>query len=151
MVFFPLLRLLRFTKCNPMKSKPSVTRVTRVLSRFRVRSIRLAIASNAARADWGLLRHTRMASSVQRCPQLRRVASPMPQLIEQVQGDVAIQRRDGRALRHPDLRWHDLPVLVHSDLQRLLDQLQETAISNPLGDQRHELTVRDAGEVRLEV
>ena len=63
MVFLPLLGLLRFTKLKPMKSNPSVTRVTRVLSRLRVRSIRLAIASNAASAGWGLLRHTRMASS----------------------------------------------------------------------------------------
>ena len=41
--FLPLLGLLRFTKLKPMKSNPSVTRVTRVLSRLSVSSMRLAI------------------------------------------------------------------------------------------------------------
>src|SRR5215475_62536 len=94
---------------------------------------------------------TVISVAVQRRPKLRRIASTMPQLIAQVQIYVTVQRRDGRALWHPDLRWHDLSLLVHPDLQRLLDQPQETAIGNPLGDQRHELAVRDAGEVRLEV
>jgi hypothetical protein len=64
---------------------------------------------------------------------------------------VAGHRRDGGALRHPNFRWHALPLLVHPDLQRLLDQLQETAISNPLGAQRPELAGQEAGKVRLEV
>ena len=50
MAFLPLLGLLRFTKLKPMKSNPSVTRVTQVLSRLRVNSILVAIASSAARA-----------------------------------------------------------------------------------------------------
>src|SRR5499426_3134412 len=89
--------------------------------------------------------------AVQRGTKLRWVAATMPQLIEQVQVDIAIQRGDWGALRHSDLRWHDLSLLAHPDLQRLFDQPQETAIGNPLGDQRHKLAVRDAGEVRLEV
>ena len=54
-------------------------------------------------------------------------------------------------MRSPDLRRHHLPFLLYPDLQRLFDQLQQTAVGDPLRDQLHELAVRDAGEVRLEV
>ena len=64
MACFPVVGLLRLTNCTPRKSNPSVKRVSRVFSRLSVRSIRLAIASKAARAGFALLRHTRSASRV---------------------------------------------------------------------------------------
>src|SRR5262249_12883370 len=75
----------------------------------------------------------------------------MPQVIQQVQVNVAVQRGNRGALRYPDLRWSYLTFVVHPDRQRLLDQLQQTPISNPLGDQYHQLPVRDTGEVRPEI
>ena len=44
--------------------------------------------------------------AMQRRPQLRRIPSAMPHLVEQVQVNVTVQRRDGRPLRDP------LPLLV---------------------------------------
>src|SRR5262249_16830984 len=55
--------LWRLTNWRPRKSKPSVKRVSRVLSRLSVRSIRVAIASKAARAGRARLRQTSRASS----------------------------------------------------------------------------------------
>ena len=75
----------------------------------------------------------------------------MPQVIHKVQVNVAVQRGDRGALRHPDLRWYHLSLDVRPDRQRLLDQLQQTAVGNPLRDQRHQLPVRDTREVRLEI
>ena len=44
-----------------------------------------------------------------------------------------------------------LSLVPDADLQRLLNQLQHTPIGNPLGDQLHQLPVRNTREVGLEV
>ena len=41
--------------------------------------------------------------------------------------------------------------LILPDRERLLDQLQQTAVGDPPRDQRHQLAVRDNREVRLEI
>src|SRR5262249_55929848 len=53
---------------------------------------------------------------------LRRIVATMPQLIQQVQVNVAVQRRNRGALWHPNLRWYHLPLDVHPDRERLLNQ-----------------------------
>src|SRR5439155_27110398 len=50
--------------------------------------------------------------AVQCCTKLLRVAATMPQVIEQVQGDVTVQRGDGGALWHPSRRRDNLSVLL---------------------------------------
>ena len=67
--------------------------------------------------------------AVQRGTKLRRVAATVPQLIEQVQVNVTVQRRDRRALRHPDGRCHNLSLVLDPDFERLLDQLQYSELT----------------------
>jgi hypothetical protein len=89
--------------------------------------------------------------AVQCGPQLRRVASPVPQVIEQVSGDITVPRRARGALRPPDGRCPYVPPVFAPNLARWLEQLQHTPIRNALRDHLSELPGRDAGAVGLAV
>jgi len=54
-------------------------------------------------------------------------------------------------LGYPNLRWFYLSLLPDTHLQRLLNQLQHTPVGNPLGDQLHQLPVRNTREVGFEI
>ena len=56
-----------------------------------------------------------------RGPERGRIPPAVPELIEQVEVDVAIQRRDGRAWGHPNRRRCYLSLLPDADSERLLN------------------------------
>src|SRR5438445_4675906 len=88
---------------------------------------------------------------MQRGPQFLRVPAPMPYLIQQVEVDIAVERRDRRSLRDSYRRWLHLPLIGDPHGQALLDQPQHAPIHHALFDEDHQLIVRNGRKIAAEI
>src|SRR5512144_2273016 len=75
----------------------------------------------------------------------------MPDLIEQIQVDIAIERGDGRSLRNAFPCWLHLSLVGHPDGETLLDESQQAPIDDPLTDERQELVMRNRREIAAKI
>ena len=89
--------------------------------------------------------------AMQRGPERSRISPAVPDLIQEVQVDVAIQRRNGRSLRDPFRCWRDLILIEDPRLQTVLDEPHHTAIPHTLPNKPEQLAVRHGQKVALEI
>ena len=89
--------------------------------------------------------------AMQRGSERGRIPPAVPDLIQEVQVDVAIQRRNGRPLRDPFRCWRDLALIEDPRLQAVFDEPQHTPIPHTLPDKPEQLAVRNGRKVALEI
>lgn len=75
----------------------------------------------------------------------------LPRLVEDVQGDVGQQRRDGRSLRGTGLHVEDHPALDDPRLQPGAQQLEQIAVADAPFDLTHQGAMVDLIKARLDV
>ena len=79
------------------------------------------------------------------------VAALLQFLVQHIQHQIRQQRRERTALRRALFRRTDQPSLHHTRIQESADELQETLVSNPLGNQPHQNIVVDPVEKFFQV
>src|SRR5258708_40089590 len=75
----------------------------------------------------------------------------MPDLIQQVEVDIAVERRDWGSLRNSHRRRLHLPLISDLHGQALLDQPQHAPIHHTLFDEDYQLVVGNGRKIAAEI
>ena len=89
--------------------------------------------------------------AMQRGPERGRRPPAVPDLSQEVQVDMAIQRCQGCPLRDPFRCWRDLALLPAPRLQAVVDEPPQPPIPHPLPDKPEQLAVRNGQQVALAI